>query len=347
MNHLYIQTAFLGDLLLAIPALKQIRYWSPQSAIHLVCRQGYGELMKSLGVCERVIEVNKSSKKSLIKNMENESFHTIFCPHQSVSSHRIVKSLKAEQKIGYKNTWNASYFTHRVERNLQWPEAIRQLQLLGTVSEAVAINLEAFAQKTDAIPHWADMHLKQVSWSEEEVRQMVSAKVQGLNVGTPYVCIAPGSVWATKRWSQKSYVKAATDLARKNYQIVILGAPDERSLCEKLQKEIPNSFSLAGQLSVLQSMMLLSKASGIVCNDSGAMHMASVVGCPTVAVFGPTVTELGYKPWNSKAQVIENNSLLCRPCGQHGGRQCPIGTHQCMTSVSHRAVVDEALSIFR
>ena len=94
-------------------------------------------------------------------------------------------------------------------------------------------------------------------------------------------------------------------------------------------------------------MMFLSKARGLICNDSGAMHMASVVDCPTVAVFGPTVQELGYKPWNSKAVVMEDNQLLCRPCGQHGGRSCPIVTHQCMENVSPLDVSKKALSIFR
>ena len=136
-------------------------------------------------------------------------------------------------------------------------------------------------------------------------------------------------------------------MARENFQIVVLGAPDERDLCDKVQKQIPNSFSFAGHLSVLESMMIISKAKGLICNDSGAMHMASVVDCPSVAVFGPTVQELGYKPWNPKAIVVEDKNLLCRPCGQHGGRFCPISTHQCMKSIDPLTVSKQALSLFR
>lgn len=346
MNHLYIQTAFLGDLLLSIPTLREIRYWSPQSTLTLVCRRGYGPLMQELGLCDEVIEVDKKDKKDLFKKMAHRKFATVFCPHQSMTSHKLVRSLQAEQKIGYKTFWNQSYFDIRVPRNLLWPEAIRQLQLLAAVSEAMQVKLEAFAQKPNSIPPWAEMSLKNLTLSTENLRVLVNEKIRGFKLEKPYICIAPGSVWETKRWQAESYVKVATEFARNNFQILILGAPDERELCERLQKQTPNSFSLAGHCSVLQSLSFISKAKGLVCNDSGAMHMASVVACPTVAIFGPTVQELGYKPWNPKAVVLEDDRLLCRPCGQHGGRYCPITTHVCMKNIKPEKVIEVAQSLF-
>ncbi len=348
MNHLFVQTAFLGDLLLSIPTLKQIRYASSQNGITLVCRKGYGSLMKELGVCDEVIEVDKRDKKKLGGKLSTEEFDTVFCPHQSVTSHKLVKSIKkANKKIGYKNFWNASYFDIRVERNLTWPEAIRQLQLLGPIYDRIEVNLEAFAQKPDSIPQWAEMSLPNLNWSESQVEKLAEQKIQGFQASRPYICVAPGSVWPTKRWKEEHFIKSATLMARQDFQIVILGAPDERSLCERVQKQIPNSFSLAGHLSVLDSIIFISRSKGLICNDSGAMHMASVVSCPTVAIFGPTVQELGYKPWNPQSVVMEREELLCRPCGQHGSKACPIGTHRCMTDVRPEAVVKKALALFR
>ena len=191
MNHLYIQTAFLGDLLLSIPTLKQIRYWSPQSSITLVCRQGLGALMKSLAICDEVIEVDKSSKKALGRQLKGRKFQTVFCPHQSYSSHQLVGEISAEQKIGYSQFWNSRYFDIRVERRLDWPEAIRQLQLLAAVSESIEVNLEAFAQKDKSIPQWAEMTLGNLNWSEE--RRSESGLEGRLWVGcqsTLYLCCA-------------------------------------------------------------------------------------------------------------------------------------------------------------
>lgn len=346
MNHLYIQTAFLGDLLLSIPTLKQIRYWDSKSKVTVLCRKGYGQLLKDLSVCDEVIEVDKKTKKDIGKKLEDKPFDTIFCPHQSMTSHKIVKALNAKTKIGYQKMWNSSYFTHRVKRQLDWPEAIRQLQLLGPVSESIMVKLEAFTHKSSTIPTWAQMNLPNLSWTDSEVEQLVSRKSKGFKTSGSYVCIAPGSVWPTKRWLPEKFIKVSTELARQGHRIVILGAPDERALCEKIQLQVPNSFSLAGHLSITESLMVLSKSRGLVCNDSGAMHMASLFNLPTVALFGPTVQELGYKPWNPKAKVFENENLLCRPCGQHGAKSCPIGTHQCMSSIDEKALTKEALTLF-
>lgn len=346
MNHLYIQTAFLGDLLLSVPALKQIRQVYPKAQISLVCRKSLGSLMSDLGVVDEVFEVDKTNKNDLPEKLSDRRFDTIYCPHQSYSSYRLVKALSAQKKVGYKKIWNSGGFDVRVERRLDWPEAIRQLQLVAATSENVEIKLEAFEQKPDSFPQWSEMYLSQLHWKEARVQELVDRKVQGFRVTSPYVCIAPGSVWETKRWTESSFVKVATALARENFQIIIIGAPDERELCERVQGNVPNSISLAGNLSILESLMVLSKAKGLICNDSGAMHMASLLQLPTISMFGPTVQELGYKPWNAKARVFEMNELLCRPCGQHGGRSCPIGSHICMSKISTKQVAEAAFSAF-
>ena len=348
MNHIYIQTAFLGDLLLAVPSLRQIRYWSPQSHLTLVCRKGLGSLMRSLGVVDEVIEVDKKQKQGLAKKLRGKEFHTLFCPHQSMSSHKLVSGLQAEQKVGYKKIWNSNYFDKRVQRRLEWPEAIRQLQLVAAVDDKIEVKLEAFSQKTDQIPQWSEMFMSQLHWSEGQLEEMLQGKaVEGLRVDKPYICMAPGSVWETKRWPPSSFKKVAVELSRWGFQVVLLGAPDERVICEGLSKQIPNSFSLAGHLSIFESLKILSKSKGLLCNDSGSMHMASLLHLPCIAFFGPTVQELGYKPWNPKAVVIEKNDLLCRPCGQHGGRYCPIGTHQCMEDISPEFVLKKIKQHFK
>ena len=119
MNHLYIQTAFLGDLLLSVPSLRQIRRWSPQGRLSLVCRKGYGGFVEELNLVDEIIEVDKKNKAQLAKNeLSSRSFDTIFCPHQSTSSQKLVSQLKANKKVGYKNFWNMGVFHKRVSRNL-------------------------------------------------------------------------------------------------------------------------------------------------------------------------------------------------------------------------------------
>ena len=344
MNHLYLQTAFLGDLLLSIPSLKRMRIWDPQAHITLLCRKGLGEVMQNLRVCDEVIEVDKKDKKSLealMSKITEKEYDYIFSPHQSLRSHGYVKNIKAKYKVGYKKIWNKSHFTHRARRSLDLPEAIRQLELLALVDKDLyeKIDRYTYSEENFNVPSWAKMSIPHLAWPEEDYSVIEAKLLKQFDFSKPYICIAPGSVWPTKRWTEDGFVRSSIMLAREGFQIVILGAPDERELCERVQRQIPRSVSMAGNLSIWQSMMVLSKAKALICNDSGAMHMAAVVETPLVSIFGPTVKELGYRPWSDESVVLENHKLLCRPCGQHGSIKCPIGTHDCMKSVKPQEVL--------
>jgi heptosyltransferase II len=76
-----------------------------------------------------------------------------------------------------------------------------------------------------------------------------------------------------------------------------------------------------------------------VTNDSGPMHLAAALGVPIVAIFGPTVKELGFAPYTKKAQILEVD-LPCRPCGKHGGKVCSKKHFKCMNDISVESVVN-------
>jgi len=71
------------------------------------------------------------------------------------------------------------------------------------------------------------------------------------------------------------------------------------------------------------------------------MHLGSTAGTPTVSIFGPTILEFGYRPWNARAEIVQID-LSCRPCGKHGAKKCPLGTHACMKGISSRVVITAA-----
>src|ERR671939_277511 len=78
---------------------------------------------------------------------------------------------------------------------------------------------------------------------------------------------------------------------------------------------------------------LLRRARALVSGDTGVMHMATGVGTPVVALFGPTVRAFGFFPYGSRAQVLELD-LACRPCSSKGGPRCPLGHHRCLGEMS-------------
>jgi heptosyltransferase-2 len=96
---------------------------------------------------------------------------------------------------------------------------------------------------------------------------------------------------------------------------------------------------LAGTTGLPELVALLARAKALVSGDSGPGHVASAVGTPVVAIFGPTVPAFGYTPWGERNVIVERPALPCRPCDAHGPQVCPLGHHHCMTEIGAPEVV--------
>lgn len=334
---LYIQTAFLGDLLLSIPTLKRLREIYPGKQVHLLCRKNFGSILKENGLVDVVHDQFSGTKPSLFeikKIFSKLNFDLVICPHESFRSTFISALVSAQQKIGYKNWLNTLVFSECVERPMQLPEVLRQLWLLRSLDAQMA---SRFAELTESaapfrtIPTWSSMALPGY---QDLAKRSHWKKKYGLDSNGKTICLAPGSVWPTKQWGEEKFSHLASDLFKSGRHVVLVGSPAESELCQKIQTQVPKVLNLAGKTSLIELAEVIAASDSLVSNDSGSMHIAAMVGTPSVSIFGPTVLQFGYQPWNEKAAVVENKVLTCRPCSSHGGRTCPIGTHECMTSIS-------------
>jgi heptosyltransferase-2 len=149
------------------------------------------------------------------------------------------------------------------------------------------------------------------------------------------VALAPGSVWATKRWPEEYYAALGRLLDDHGFSVVLVGGEDDRELCTRIADTFPGRRALvaAGKLTLLQSAELLRRCRIVVTNDSAPMHLAVAVATPVVAIYGATVPSFGFAPRGPRDRVVEREGLSCRPCGIHGGNSCPIGTFACMLEV--------------
>jgi heptosyltransferase-2 len=183
-----------------------------------------------------------------------------------------------------------------------------------------------------------------ILYPSEEDRRVVDGFLAGAARGDrPLVAIAPGSVWATKRWPEPSYARLAADLEQKGASVVLLGGEADRELCERIHAGLRRGLLAAGRLSLLQSAELLRRCRVLVSNDSAPVHLASGVGVPVVAIFGATSPAFGFAPRGPKDTVVEINGLSCRPCAIHGGDRCPIKTFECMVKIHPPTVLDRVL----
>ncbi|HJS44093.1 MAG TPA: lipopolysaccharide heptosyltransferase II [Gemmatimonadales bacterium] len=159
--------------------------------------------------------------------------------------------------------------------------------------------------------------------------------------GKPIAALAPGAAHATKRWPIRHWQALVERLQRMGYVLVAIGGPVDRELVSQLGSVVTNA---AGEFSLQETGACLARASVLVSGDTGVMHMATGVGTPVVALFGPTVEPFGFFPYSPRASVVELD-LDCRPCSAMGSKRCPLGHHRCLHDVlpDHVAAAVERL----
>lgn len=345
---LVIQTAFLGDLLLGVPLFKYLKSRFPGCEIALVCRKGVGSILQDLKLVDSVFEIQKKNKQSYqtaLQTLSQKEFDLLLCPHESLTSALFARKIKAKMKIGFHKWWNQIFFTERIRKDLNWPESLRQMSLLSNHDPLLKTQMMEF-RKVDL--EWTKKNEQLLTPVPEWASPVVSAPLpffdlqKKYNLPSQYVCLFPGSVWATKQWTEAGFSETGLKLEEQGKQILIMGGPGEEALCTRVSAQIPMSINLAGKTSLSETLTILSRADLVITNDSAGQHLAALVQVPTVAVFGPTVLPFGYRPWNTKAIVVERNGLACRPCGKHGHQKCPIGTHECMKGIQAAEVLSAA-----
>ncbi len=337
MENLIIQTAFLGDLILSIPLMRQTLALFPEQKLTVVCRKGLGGVIEAAKVADRVIEVDKRDSatwRRQQKELLSLNINHLICPHESPRTALLVGKIKAKgKKVGFARWWNSVCFDLRTQKPMHLPDALRQLSLLTALSPAFAEEFSQIAAREDVfnsqvisspvdfrkgyIPVWAELSEK-----------------RGIQVAPPSqdsrtIFLAPGSVWPTKRWTLSGYIEVAKTLTQEGWEVEIVGAPDERFLAELIQQSVPSVVNRVGEWDLAQTLKNFRQGRLLVANDSGAIHLAAMASLPTVAVFGPTTLQLGFRPWQRQAIVVQLG-LKCRPCGPHGHKVCPIKTHECM-----------------
>jgi heptosyltransferase-2 len=142
----------------------------------------------------------------------------------------------------------------------------------------------------------------------------------------PFAALAPGAAHATKRWPIPHWQALAERLQRAGYGLVAIGGPEDRELARQIGPAVVNA---AGEFTLQETGACLARAQVLVSGDTGVMHMATGVGTPVVALFGPTVEAFGFFPYTSRAVVLERD-LSCRPCSAMGTERCPLGHHRCL-----------------
>lgn len=323
---LIIQTAFIGDAVLATALLEKLNQSMHDASLSILVRKGNEGLFKQHPYLKQVLIWDKKNGKykdlwRLLKLIRSEKFDLVINVQRFAATGILTAFSGANETIGFDKNPLSFLFSKKIRHIIsdqQNPlhEVERNQQLIAHITDDV------FALPA-LYPSAGDHQKINVFQSE------------------PYICIAPASVWFTKQYPEDKWVEL---VKRTSTKVYIIGGPGDHPLGDRIVKmvnEPDRVINLCGTLNFLESAALQKGAIRNIVNDSAPMHFASAVNAPVTAIYCSTIPGFGYGPLSTAKAIVETKETLsCRPCGLHGHKQCPRGDFACAYSISTEQILE-------
>ena len=327
---LVIQTSFLGDAVLTTPLLSQL---ANRGVVDVVTTPAAAALLVNHPAVRNVIPYDKRDAErgliglwSLARRLRATGYDIAILAQGSWRSATLALLAGIPSRIGFNTSAGRLLYTKRVEYRADLHHAARLLML---------------ARPNGRVPTEDELRPSLAPGQSERVAvdALIGDRASG---GDALVALAPGSIWGTKRWP--FYPELARALADVG-QVVIVGSETDAQLAAAVSDAAPGALDATGRLSLLASAELIGRCRVLVTNDSAPMHLASAMGTPTVAIFGPTVPDFGFGPLAPRSVVLGHDALPCRPCDRHGPHRCPLGHHRCMRDLPQELVAERVRAL--
>jgi heptosyltransferase-2 len=327
MKLLIRATNWVGDAIMALPALQAVRNRFPAAQISILALPYVADIYRGQGIADHLISYDRhgehkgvSGKEKLADVIRSKNFATALLLQNAFDAAWIAWRAGIPERIGYNRDARGFLLTRpiRVPRAGEIPahEKYYYLELLKR------------AGWIDAVPEIPEISL---CVSEEESRQ-AEAKLQTFGSRVDAVRIAVGagaSYGSAKCWPPERFAKAINRLLKeRKAEVILFGTPAEAGVSAAIRAGLDQpALDLTGATQIAELPALLSRCTAFLGNDSGAMHVAAAVGLPVVAVFGPTDPE-GTAPTTPRCTIVQEKPY-CSPCFL---RRCPTD-HRCMTAI--------------
>ena len=228
------------------------------------------------------------------KELKSCYFDTAYCLHKSYRTALLLYFARIPRRVGFDSASASFLYTEKKERLQGEHEVLRNASILQGEGEALTEDKAKLSLSVS-----------------EEAKAEASALVAGSE--QPYVTMAPGSVWATKRWPAEYFGKLADHVAARGFRVVLIGGPAEGDVAEVVQAASRTPLiNTVGRTTPQSSAVLISESVATICNDSAPLHIASAMGTPALVFFCATVPEFGFGPW----KIPKQNTGRCRPAVQ-------------------------------
>lgn len=328
-NILVIQTAFIGDVVLATGVIVKLKAFFPEATIDILVKKENRSILTGQPFIHETLLFDKRRKfKEILRlayKIRSKKYDLVVNLHRFASSGILTALSGSGMKVGFKKNPFSFLYTQSFEHsigNLQAPQ------------HEIERNNALIAGFTDAVA--SKPHLELL---KSDMAQTIKYDRQ------PYICIAPASIWHTKELPENKWVELIK-LIPDAYTIYILGAKSDTSLAERIKNNSRrnNVKVLAGEISLTQSAALMKTAVLSFVNDSAPLHLASAVNAPVCAVFCSTIPEFGFGPLSDFSRIVQiDYALECRPCNLHGYKHCPQEHFKCGKDIQ----VEKLFAVFK
>lgn len=318
---LVIQTAFIGDVVLATAMFENLHAAYPASQIDILVRQGANELFIDHPYINAVHVWDKKKNKyqhlfQIIKTIRRIKYDVVINVQRYVATGMITVLSGAKKTIGFDKNPLSFLFSETVKHSFGPGAKATGAEALHETSR----NHTLLASLTTAPVAKPALYPSAANFAAVQKWQ-----------GAPYICMSPGSVWETKKMPAKNWIDLIHAIPT-NYTIYLMGAPNEKDLCAAILSGSSRGgvINIAGELNLLEAAALIKGARLNYVNDSAPMHLASATNAPVVAIYCSTIPAFGYGPLSDKQFIVETlEPLPCKPCGLHGKTACPLGYFTC------------------
>jgi len=316
---LVIQTASIGDVILATPVLEKLHQYFPEANIDILVKKGTETLFAGHPFLHEALTWDKQSHK--YRNFDKLMHQVWFAKYDLVVNMQrffltglMTGVSRAGMRIGFDKNPLSFLFSHKITHKIGQDihEIERNLFLISAITDNERTMPRIYPGPTD-------------------FNQVAPFKT-GL-----YYTLSPASLWFTKQFPAEKWVGLAK-LISPDAAVYLLGSPGDSPLCDEIirQANHPAMKNLAGQLTFLQSAALMKDARMNFTNDSAPMHLASAVNAPVTAIYCSTIPGFGFGPLSDNSRVVEiAEKLPCRPCGLHGYRSCPEKHFRCALGITN------------
>ena len=320
---------------MSLPAFRALRGSCPHAHIAILAKPWVADLYGREPFCDEMIPYTAQdlgAKWSAGRNLAPRGFDCAILLQNAFEAAAIAFLARIPERIGYARDGRSLLLTRAVpvprrgeipaHESFYYLELLRRAGILESLPENEGIKLAG----------------------AQQAREAGAQRLRALGLGDIVIGVSPGAAFGSaKRWLPERFAEAASRLGRElGATVAVFGSKNERNLCESVSSAITiPARNLAGETTLAEFIEMAAACRVYLTNDSGAMHIASTLGVPTVAVFGAT-DHLGTGPSGPLATVVRH-PVECSPCLK---RECPID-HRCMTRVEPAQVVNAALHLLQ